>query len=50
MEFVVNVLYSTLRVSTPLILAAMAGALSKQVNYSSILLWKDLCSSALLPE
>ena len=38
MEFVVNVLYSTLRVSTPLILAAMAGALSKQVNLLNIAL------------
>lgn len=38
MEFVINVLYSTLRVSTPLILAAMAGALSKQVNLLNIAL------------
>ena len=38
MEFVVNVLYSTLRVSTPLILAAMAGVLSKQVNLLNIAL------------
>ena len=38
MEFVINVLYSTLRVSTPLILAAMAGALSKQINLLNIAL------------
>lgn len=38
MEFVINVLFSTLRVSTPLILAAMAGALSKQVNLLNIAL------------
>ena len=38
MEFITNVLFSTLRVSTPLILAAMAGALSKQVNLLNIAL------------
>lgn len=38
MEFVLNVLFSTLRVSTPLILAAMAGAISKQVNLLNIAL------------
>jgi simple sugar transport system permease protein len=38
MEFLINVLYSTLRVSTPLILAAMAGAFSKQVNLLNIAL------------
>lgn len=38
MEFVINVLHSTLRVSTPLILAAMAGAFSKQVNLLNIAL------------
>ena len=38
MEFVINVLYSTLRVSAPLIMAAMAGALSKQVNLLNIAL------------
>jgi general nucleoside transport system permease protein len=38
MEFVINVLFSTLRVSAPLILAAMAGALSKQVNLLNIAL------------
>lgn len=38
MEFVINVMYSTLRVSAPLIMAAMAGALSKQVNLLNIAL------------
>lgn len=38
MEFVTNVLFSTLRVSAPLILAAMAGAFSKQVNLLNIAL------------
>jgi general nucleoside transport system permease protein len=38
MEFVINVLHSTLRVSAPLILAAMAGVLSKQVNLLNIAL------------
>lgn len=38
MEFIINVLYSTLRVSAPLIMAAMAGALSKQVNLLNIAL------------
>lgn len=38
MEFITNLLFSTLRVSTPLILAAMAGAISKQVNLLNIAL------------
>lgn len=38
MQLLINILYSTIRVSTPLILAGMAGALSKQVNKLNIAL------------